>query len=95
MSEIALRNVQKVDSINVINQLRIKPSSKSQFAILLCRLQCLPLVRPIREVNVERLQNDFVMGYWDGDRVLYVSAYNGEDVVSTVTEDICDSWSCH
>ena len=95
VSEIALRNLQKVDSINVINQLRIKPSSKSRFAIPLCRLQYLLLVRPISEVNVQRLENDFVMGYRDGDRVLYVSAYNGEDVVLTVTEDICDSWSSH
>ena len=95
MSEITIRNLQKVDSINVINQLQIKPSSKSRFAIPLCRWQYLPLQRHISEVNVHRLQNDFVMSYREGDRLLCVSAYNGEDAMSAVTENIRDSWSSH
>ena len=51
-SELLLRKKQKQDSINVIDQLRIKPEEKSRLKIPLCRLQALPLVRPINEVDV-------------------------------------------
>jgi hypothetical protein len=59
----------------------------------LCRLQCLPLVRPISEVNVARLQNEFVMGYRDGDRAMYVSPYNNLDEVLHISDNIRASWS--
>ena len=72
----------------MIHRLRIKPLVKSRFTIFLCRLQCLPLVRPINEVDVAWLQNEFVMGYRDGDRAMYVSSYNNLDEVLYVSEDI-------
>jgi hypothetical protein len=77
----------------VIHRVRIKPLAKSRFSIPLCRLQCLPLVRPISEVDVARLQNEFVMGYRDGDRAMYVSPYNNLDEVLHVSDDIRASWS--
>jgi hypothetical protein len=86
--ELEIRRLQKDDFIGVIHRVRIKPLFKSRFSIPLCRLQCLPLVRPINEVEVARLQNKFVMGYRDGDRAMYVSPYNNLDEVLLVSDDI-------
>ena len=50
----------------------------------ICWLRFLPLVRPMNKVDVQRLENEFVIGYRDGDRVLYVSMLD-------VSSDIFDS----
>ena len=92
-SEIMLCKRQKRDSNSVINRLRIEPEAKSQFSILLCRLHTLPLVRPINEVDVQRLENEFVTGYRDGDQVLYVAIYNDKAETLDVSIDMYDSWS--
>ena len=92
-AELLIRRGQKEDSNAVIHSVRLKPLHKSRMAIPLCRLRCLPLVRPINDVDVSRLENEFVMGYRDGDRALYVSAYNNLDEQLYVTDDIQASWS--
>jgi hypothetical protein len=88
-----LRRCQKEDSNAVIHRVRMKPVQKSRFSIPLCRLRCLPLVRPIIETDVSRLENEFVMGYRDGDRALYVSPYNNLSEELHVSDDIHNSWS--
>ena len=92
-SEIMLRKRQKRDSNSVISRLRIEPEAKSHLRIPLCRLCTLPLVRPINEVDVQRLENEFVTGYCDGDHVLYVSIYNDKAETLDVMSDMFDSWS--
>ena len=92
-TELVIRKAQKEDSNSVIHRVRIKPLNKSRFSIPLCRLRCLPLVRPINNVDVSRLENEFVMGYRDGDRALYVSPYNNINEVLFVSDDIMASWS--
>ena len=92
-TELEIRKSQKEDSNSVIHRVRIKPLKKSRFSIPLCRLQCLPLVRPINDVDVSRLENEFVMGYRDGDRALYVSPYNNLDELLLVSDNIMASWS--
>ena len=92
-AELLIRRGQKEDSNAVIHSVRLKPLHKSRLAIPLCRLRCLPLVRPINDVDVSRLENEFVMGYRDGDRALYVSAYNNLDEQLHVSDDIQASWS--
>ena len=77
----------------MIQRVRFKPLGKSRFAIPLCRLRCLPLVRPINDVDVARLENEFVMGYRDGDRAMYISLYNNLDEVLDVSDEIKSSWS--
>jgi hypothetical protein len=90
-----IRRAQKEDSNAVIHRVRMRPLAKSRFSIPLCRLRCLPLVRPIIEVDVSRLENEFVMGYRDGDRAMYISPYNNVDEVLPVSEDIRASWSSY
>jgi hypothetical protein len=87
-TELEIRRSQKEVSIGMIHRVRIKPLAKSRFSILLCRLQCLSFVHPISEVDVIRLQNDFVIGYRDNDRAMYVSPYNNLDEVLHVSNDI-------
>jgi hypothetical protein len=48
---------------------------------------------PISKVDVVRLQNEFVMGYRDGDRAMYVSPYNNLDEMLHVFDDIRAFWS--
>ena len=93
VAELERRKSQKEDSNTVIHRVQIKPLNKSRFSIPLCRLQCLPLVRPINEVDVSRLENEFVMGYRDGDSALYVFPYNNLDEDLYVFNDIMASWS--
>ncbi len=50
-------------------------------------------VRPVGEMGVQHLEREFVKGYRDGDRVMYISAYNNEELTTDVTEDIKSSWS--
>ena len=92
-TELQIRKSQKDDTNDVLHQVRIKPLNKTRFSIPLCRLCCLPLVRPINEVDVSRLENEFVMGYREGDRALYVSPFNNLGEVLHVSDDILSSWS--
>jgi hypothetical protein len=66
---------QNINFISLIGDLRTKPYSKSRISIPLCHLFLLPLVRLILEVVVQLLENEFVNGYREGDRVLYVSHF--------------------
>ena len=91
--ELELCKSQKEDSNAVIQCLQIKPTSKSRFSIPLCRLRGLPLVRPISEVEVQRLEWEFVMAYREEERVLYVSAFNNVPVDLPVSPTIMATWS--
>ena len=39
------------------------------------------------------LRMNFINGYQDGDRVMYVSIYNNKDVLVDVTSEISSSWT--
>ena len=91
--EIALRKKQKDNTNDIIGRHLIEPKEKSRFKIPLCRFISLPLVRPINEVDVQRLENEFVNGYREGDRCMYVSIYNNLSDTQEVTEEIMASWS--
>ena len=85
--------MQKQDSVAIILRLQMKPISKSHLLILLCRFRTLPLVGPIIEGDIQRLENEFVNGYREGDCMLYVSPYNNFDRTLDVSDAIEDSWS--
>ena len=95
VSELELHKSQKEDSNGVIQRLQINPTSKSHFSIPLCCLRALPLVRSISEVEVQRLECEFVMGCREGDRVMYVSVFNDIPVDLPVSPAIMASWSPH
>ena len=91
--ELQVHKSQKEDSNGVIQRLSIKPTTKSRFSIPLCRLQALLAVRPISEVEVQRLECEFVMGYREGDQVMYVLVFNEISIDLLVSPAIMASWS--
>ena len=92
-SELRHRTQHMVDSINVINSLRIHPLKKSRLLVPLCRMISMAKVRPVGEMGIQHLEREFVKGYRDGDRVMYISMYNNEELSSDVTEEVMSSWS--
>jgi hypothetical protein len=91
--ELEHRTQYKVDSIAVINNLRIKPSQKSRMLVPLCRMIPMAKVRPVGEVGVQHLEREFVKGYRDGDRVMYISMYNNDKQTRDVTDEVMAKWS--
>ena len=81
------RKLEKTYFNSVINGLRIRPLPKSHLSILICRLEPLPLVRKILECDVQLLENEFLNGYRDGDRVLYISIVNDRGETLCVTKN--------
>ena len=90
-SEVNLHAKQKHNSTSVINKLQIKPTHKSCISIPLCHMIPLPLVRPINELDVQRLKNEFVIGYHNGHQVMYVSMFNNKDKSVDVSTEIFSS----
>jgi hypothetical protein len=89
LNEDELRELQKVDSIQVIEGMRISPKDASRFDIPLCRMVYMPLVRPTLANDIKKLEAEFTHGYRPGALVFYVSIYNekGEEW-SVMEEDI-------
>lgn len=93
-SELRLRQQQKPDSFKFLSNLQIHPSH-SRVLVPLCRLIPLPLVRPILEQDVKKLEAEFVHGYRNGDRPLYVSIFNDVGLEVDVTPQVISTWSTH
>jgi hypothetical protein len=91
--ELLHRTQHKVDSINVINAVRIQPLRKSRLLVPLCRMVAMAKVRPVGEMGVQHLEREFVKGYRDGDRVMYISMFNTEEMSMDVTEEMKAKWS--
>lgn len=62
----------------------MKSISKSRLSISLCKLIPLLLVRSILEVDVQLLKNEFVNGYREGNKVLYISLYDNNGVLKNI-----------
>src|SRR5450759_3787856 len=76
LNEDELREFQKVDSIQVIEGMRISPKDASRFDIPLCRMVYMPLVRPTLAIDIKKLEAEFTHGYRPGAPVFYVSITN-------------------
>lgn len=91
----AFRMKERLDFNSIIRELKFKPHESSRFIIPLCRMISLPLVRPVLQTDVVRLQAEFVHGYSEGARVFYVSITNDKGLTQKVTEEISSSWNAH
>jgi hypothetical protein len=79
----------------VISNLRIKPSGKFRIFIPICRLVSLAVVRHVLEVDVQFLENEFINGYREGDKVLYVSVYDKKGNQFELNAEIEATWNVH
>jgi hypothetical protein len=73
LNEDELRVLQKVNSIQCIEGMKILPKEVSRFDIPLCRIVYMPLVRPTLANDIKRLEAEFTHGYRLGSAVFYVS----------------------
>ena len=80
-NEDELRELQKTNSIQCIEGMRILPKEASRFDILLCRMVYMLLVYLTPAHDIKRLEAEFIHGYWLGTLVFYVSITNkhGDD----------------
>ena len=95
LNEDELQRLQKVDSIQVIESMRISPKDVSRFDIPLCRMLYMPLVRPTLATDIKRLETEFTHGYRPGAPVFYVSICNEKGEEWFVTDEDKSSWGPH
>jgi hypothetical protein len=76
-----------VDSIQVIEGMRISPKNASRFDIPLCRMVYMPLVRPTLTNDIKRLEAEFTHGYRPGAPVFYVSISNEKGEEQSLMEE--------
>jgi len=94
-SEQLHRKQLKMDTTRLINTLCIQPITKLCLEIPLCQMIVMDKVWPIGKMDVQRLESEFMNGYRDGDRILYISSYNNFEKTMDVTEEEIAKWSLH
>jgi hypothetical protein len=92
LNEDELRKLQKVDSIQCIESMRILPKEVSRFDIPLCRMVYMPLVRPTLANDIKRLEAEFTHGYRPGAPVFYVSICNEHSEEWYVKDEDTTKW---
>jgi hypothetical protein len=95
LNEDELRELQKVDSIQCIEGMRILPKEVSMFDIPLCQMVYMLLVRPILAIDMKRLEVEFTHGYWPGAPVFYVSISNKKGEEWSVKDEDTSNWGPH
>jgi hypothetical protein len=95
LNEDELRELQKVDSIQVIEGMRISPKDASKFDIPLCRMVYMPLVRPTLATDIKKLEVEFTHGYRPGAPVFYVSICNEKGEERFVKDEDISNWGPH
>ena len=93
--EDELRRLQKVDSIQVIESMRISPKNASRFDIPLCRMLYMPLVRPTLATDIKKLETEFTYGYHPSAPVFYVSICNEKGEERSMTDEDKSNWGPH
>jgi hypothetical protein len=95
LNEDELRELQKVDSIQCIEGMRILPKEVSRFDIPLCWMVYMPLVRPTLAIDIKRLEAEFTHRYWPGALVFYVSICNEKGEERSVKDEDTSNWGLH
>lgn len=94
--ENAVRDVliaQKINTVDILESLKILPKEKSRLNIPLCRMISRPIVRPALQTDVNKLEADFVHGYRDWEKVFHVSITDEDGNSAYVTPEVSQSWS--
>jgi hypothetical protein len=95
LNEDELREMQKVNSIQCIQWMRISPMDESGFHIPLCRMVYMPLVRLTLAIDIKRLEAEFTHGYRPGAPVFYVSICNDKGEEWSVKDVDTNNWGLH
>jgi len=95
LNEDELRNLQKSNSIQCIESMRLLPKEASRFEIPLYRMTYMPLVRPTLAQDIKRLEAEFTHGYRLGASVFYVSTTNENGEERLVKDEDTSKWGPH
>jgi hypothetical protein len=95
LNEDELRNLQKANSIQCIEGMRLLSKEASRFDILLCRMIYMLLVRPTLTHDIKRLEAKFTHGYRPGASVFYVSTTNENGEERLVKDVDTSNWGPH
>ena len=87
-----LRQYHKVDSVNTIASLRMKPDHLFRLQIPLCRMVSMPMVRPTLSCDLDFLEHEFSKGYRDGAAVFYVTTTDEAGESSHFSEEDIEKW---
>ena len=87
LNEDELHNLQKANSIQCIEIMRLSFKAASKFDILLCWIIYVPLVRPTLAHDIKRLEAKFIHGYRPRTFVFYVST-SKKDGVEMLVKDV-------
>ena len=95
LNENKLRELQKANSIECIEGIRMLPIEASRFNIPLYQMVYMPLVRPTLAHDIKSLEAEFIHGYHPSVPVFYVSItkeYGEESFVKNVDTN---KWNPH
>jgi hypothetical protein len=95
LNEDELRELQKANSIQCIEGMRMLPKEASRFDIPLCRMVYMPLVRPTLAHDIKRLEAEFIHGYRPSAPVFYVSITNKHGEERFVKDVDTNKWDLH
>jgi hypothetical protein len=95
LNEDELRELQKANSIQCIEGMRMLPKEASRFDIPLCRMVYMLLVRPTLTHDIKRLEAEFTHGYRPGAPVFYVSITNEHGEERFVKDVDTSKWDPH
>jgi len=93
--ENAVRDVligEKINTVDILESLKIVPKEKSRLNIPLCRMVSRPIVRPALQTDVNKLEADFVHGYRNWEKVFHVSITDEDGNYAYVTPEVTQSW---
>jgi hypothetical protein len=95
LNEDELRVLQKVDSIQCIEGMRILPKEVFRLDIPLCHMVYMPLIRPTLAYDIKRLEAEFTHGYRPGTLMFYVSICNENGEEWSVKDEDTSGWGPH
>ncbi len=59
--------------MEVRNKHKIHPKTKARMNIPLCQMISMLIEQPTLLINVLKMEQAFQMGYWEGDKIFYIS----------------------
>jgi hypothetical protein len=70
------QNQTKINMGEILQKYNITPKRKARMHVPLCMMVPMPIVRPILNIDILKMEQAFHMGYREGNKVLYMSPTN-------------------
>ena len=87
-----LQQYHKMDSVNTIASLRMKPTHLFRLQIPLCQMVPIPMVRPTLSCDLDFLEHEISKGYQDGAPIFYITTTDEARESSQFTKEEIEKW---